>query len=211
MYLTVTCRPDIAYATVKLSQFNTKPTEEHWAAAKRILRYVRGTSDAKLRYRKTNKPIFGFSEANLGCQEDRKSFGGYIFMFAGCAVSWSCKKQQVVADSSTESEYIQLSESAKEAMFLTNIMSEFMEVNDPVCIFTDSETAIKVSEKPVITDKTKYIHRKNHFIRTAVKDGAVRLEHLSTSEMPADFPTKSLPRGKHSFCSKAIGIIGASI
>jgi len=67
-----------------------------------------------LRYQKTNKPIVGFSDANRGCPEDEKSFGGYIFMFAGCAVFWSCKKQKVVADSSTESEYIQLSESAKE-------------------------------------------------------------------------------------------------
>jgi len=85
-----------------------------------------------------------------------------------------------------------------------------MELNDAVCIFTDSETAIIVSENPVITDKSKYINRKNHFIRTAVKEGTVRLEHLSALEMPADFLTKSHPRENHSFCSKAIGMIGNS-
>lgn len=208
MYLTVTTRVDLSYPATYLSQFNENPTTEHWAAAKRVLRYLAGTANMKLCYRKTNRPLIGFSDANWGDLIDGRSFGGYVFMLAGAAISWSCKKQRCVATSSTESEYVQLTEAAKEAIFLKNVLAELdsLSADGPVCIFTDSQSALQLSENPIINSKSKHIQLKEHFIRFAINEGSVRLMYLSTSDMPADFLTKGLSREKHTFCAKAIGL-----
>ncbi|XP_037818290.1 secreted RxLR effector protein 161-like [Lucilia sericata] len=89
MYLTVTTRPDIAYAVNYLSQFNSNYTEEHWKAAKRILRFIRGTIDYGLLYNKTNLKLYGVVDADWGANiEDRRSYSGFAFLLAGAAISW---------------------------------------------------------------------------------------------------------------------------
>lgn len=116
MYLAITTRPDILHSVVKLAEQNADPHQEHEAAAKRILRYLRGTAELCLQYKKTGKPVYCFVDADWAEDStDRKSFSGWTFIAAGAAILWESKKQGVVALSSTEAEYVALSMAAKEA------------------------------------------------------------------------------------------------
>lgn len=110
LYISNGTRPDIAYSVSEVSRFNADHAESHWTAAKRILRYLRGTVDKKLRYVKGATPLHAFCDADWGSEsENRKSRTGYVVMLAGAAISWHSKQQQIVALSSTEAEYIALS------------------------------------------------------------------------------------------------------
>ncbi|CDF39892.1 unnamed protein product [Chondrus crispus] len=102
MYLMVGTRPDLAYAIGKLSQHSANPCESHWAGVKRVMRYVQGTRNLGIVFdNKSKSPeLFGFSDADwAGCSDSRKSTSGYVFKFCGGAISWSSRKQTVVATS----------------------------------------------------------------------------------------------------------------
>jgi hypothetical protein len=112
--LSTTTRPDISFAVSHLGQFNNCYGEEHWTAAKRVLRYLKGTADLRLVYDLDSEPLTGFIDADWGsCTEDRRSFIGYIFLLNGGPVSWDSRKQRTVALSTTEAEYMALSEGVK--------------------------------------------------------------------------------------------------
>ena len=118
MYLVVGSRPDIAHSVSLLSQFNSCPQPIHWQGAKRILRYLKGTSDLSLVYKKTGMPIIAYADANYAnCPIDRKSYTGYLFKFGNAPISWCSKKQSTVALSSTEAEYMSMAEASKESVF----------------------------------------------------------------------------------------------
>ncbi|CAB3252424.1 unnamed protein product [Arctia plantaginis] len=103
MLLAVCTRPDITYAVNYLSQFNTNYNIEHWKAAKRVLRYLKGTSDYGLVYERTGLPLFGVVDADWGGNTvDRRSYSGFAFILAGAPISWEARKQRTVALSSTE-------------------------------------------------------------------------------------------------------------
>jgi hypothetical protein len=110
LYLSQGTRPDIAFIVNQLSRFNNEPTAQHWAVAKRVLRYLKGTINSKLTFKKNNANIVGYCDADWATdKEDRRSCSGYIFIFQGAAVSWCSKRQPTVALSSTEAEYMSLS------------------------------------------------------------------------------------------------------
>lgn len=168
--------------------------------------YLLATADKELIYYKTGSSIIGFTDADWANHNDRKSFGGYAFIFAGVAVSWPVKKQNCVSISSTEAEYINLAEGAKEAIYLKSILFEICGKTDPIDMYSDNQSAIALSKNPLTTNKTKHIDITHHFIREKVNDKNIVLKYLSTAEMPADFLTKPLPREKHIFCAEALGI-----
>ncbi|XP_037958216.1 secreted RxLR effector protein 161-like [Teleopsis dalmanni] len=125
MYLAVTTRPDIAFAVNFLSQFNSNYNVEHWKAAKRILRYLKGTSNYGLLYEKNNEELYGLVDADWGADlNDRRSYSGYAFIISGAAICWEARKQRTVALSSTESEYMAISEATKEALYLKAILDD---------------------------------------------------------------------------------------
>lgn len=110
-YLSVTTRPDISYTISKLGQFNNCYGIEHWKAAKRVLRYLKGTADSGIIFKKQLGPVEGFVDADWGgCLEDRKSQTGYLFMLGGGPISWDSRKQKTVALSTTEAEYMAMAE-----------------------------------------------------------------------------------------------------
>lgn len=138
MYLATCTRPNISYAVSYLSQFNTCFNSSHWTAAKRVLRYLKGTSKLGLVYRRTGKPIVGYANWT-NCLLDRKLYSGYAFILNGSAVSWESRKQRTVALSSTESEYMALTEAAKQATYLRYFILQigFPEIAD-IKVFCDN-------------------------------------------------------------------------
>jgi transposase InsO family protein len=108
MYAMLGTRPDIAFALTSLSQYSSNPGHPHWVALKRVLRYLQGTMGYKLTYGgnhllHVHPSLSGYCDADWASNnDDRRSITGYVFLLAGCAVSWQAKKQPTVALSSVE-------------------------------------------------------------------------------------------------------------
>ena len=119
-YLSTMTRPDITFAVSNVAKYCSKPTKEHWIAVKRIMRYLKGTHNLGLTYKKSDSnSCVGFSDSDwAGDLDDRKSTSGYIFQVGGTAISWKSRKQSCVALSTAEAEYIALSLAAQEAIWL---------------------------------------------------------------------------------------------
>jgi len=208
MYLAVSTRPDIAHAVSMLSQFNTNFGQQHWTAAKRVLRYLKHTTECGLVYRKTGEDIQGFLDADWGASiDDRRSYTGYVFCMARAAVSWESRKQRSVALSSTEAEYMALSECAKEAVLLRRFMDEVFNRKEEITIFNDNQGAGMLSKNPVYHNRTKHVDIRYHFVRDAVLNGEVVVKYMRTEEMPADVLTKGLSPLKHNMCSIKMGVM----
>lgn len=213
MYLSVNTRPDISYATSYLSQFNTRYNKTHWLAAKRVLQYLKGTIDYTICYKKSGQPLLGFADADwANCPIDRRSYTGYCFTLAGGPVSWASRKQQTVALSSAEAEYMAIAEATKEAIYLKRFISEvcvsqvsFLPTS--VCISTDSQSAQNLALNPVHHHRTKHIDTRYHFIREKLGDGIISLKYTKSCEMPADVLTKPLQRVAHRRCLLGLGLI----
>lgn len=209
MYLVVCTRPDIAHTVSFLSSFNKEPTSESWRAAKRVLRYLKGTLGKSIVYKHTpdSLKLIGFSDADYANdKKDRKSYGGYVFFMANGPISWESKKQKTTALSSCESELIALNEAAKEACYLKNLYDELFgnsQLKITLCskletiLLTDSQSAKELVENPVFHNKSKHIEVRYYFIREKVAEGKFKLKHVGTSDMVADILTKALPRPSH--------------
>ena len=136
-------RPDLAFAVSKVSQFAANPTQTHLLAAKRILRYIKGTIDYKIHFgsESTDNSITlkGYSDADWGSDPDsRKSTSGYVFIVNAGAVSWSSKQQPTVALSTAEAEYMALAHAMKEAIWLRTLLAELNFKQDTTVIFEDN-------------------------------------------------------------------------
>src|SRR6202522_4711304 len=119
-YLANCTQPDITFAVNRLASYTANPSLQHVTAVKRILRYLAGTKDLGITYSKNSTNLsensfFGFADAAFANHDDYKSTSGYVFMAAGGAITWKSKKQTTIALSSTEAEYVALSEAAREA------------------------------------------------------------------------------------------------
>ena len=173
MYLALATRPDISYAVNRLAQFTSNPKPVHWTALKRIFRYLKQTKNANLTYggeeEIKNTSINFFSDADWGNNSDRKSISGYVTIIAGGAVAWSSKKQQTVALSTAEAEYIATTHVAKQVLWHRSLYSE-LEFNIPTTstIFTDNQAAISISHHPEFHARTKHIDINYHFLRDLI-------------------------------------------
>jgi len=155
-YAAMSTRPDIGYITQYLSQSNKAPSLQDWNAAKRVLRYLKGTRDLGIVYHRESSSSsrghehatpWGYCDANYAEDpRDRKSTSGYSFMLAGGPIAWKSKKQASVALSTTEAEYYALGVACQEAIWLRQLCKELhMDLNQPTPIYSDN------------TDGTSYV------------------------------------------------------
>ena len=113
MYAATVSQPDIAYSVNKLARYTTKPSRAHWNLAKHILQFLYITRDQSLILGSNELTLYAYADADFaGDTEDRTSMGGYAIFLGNGVVSWSSKKQTIIALSSTEAEYMVLSEAA---------------------------------------------------------------------------------------------------
>jgi hypothetical protein len=212
-YLTLTTRPDIAYAVGLASQKTGNPQPCDWLAAKRILRYLVGTKEHGLRFVKTTNTcsgdIVGFSDSDWAGSPDRKSTSGFVFMFSGGAISWKCKKQSVVARSSAEAEIIALDTATKEALWLRKLKKS-LHIGNPndtsITIHEDNEAAIAISAKHRRTERTKHIDVRYFAVSDDVEEQRIKIAPVASAENTADIFTKPLDKNKLTKFRKAMGV-----
>lgn len=126
MYLTAT-RPDLMYGVCLISRFMANPKSSHWLAAKRILRYIKGTTDFGILYKRgrSNACLVSYTDSNYaGDLDDRKITSGFAFIMGSGAISWASKKQPVVSLSTTEAEYIAAAFCACQCVWLRGILEQ---------------------------------------------------------------------------------------
>ncbi|CAM8908570.1 unnamed protein product [Rhodiola kirilowii] len=197
-FLTST-RPDIVYRVELISRFIIQPQQSHLLAAKRILRYISGTSDYGIMYSHMNEfCLIGYIDSDwVGDVETRKSTSGYAFYLGNGVVSWSSKKQQVVALSTAEAEYIVVTTAAYQAVWLRRILEDLKHKQEgPTKIMCDNKSAIALAKNPVFHDRSKHIGIRYHYIRELVKDGEIELEFCRINEQVTDTFIKGLSSDK---------------
>ncbi|KAH8357354.1 hypothetical protein KR200_003192, partial [Drosophila serrata] len=128
------------------------------------------------------------------------------FMFANAAISWESRKQRTVALSSTEAEYMAVSDSSKEAVHLRSFLEEVLGQLSTTVIHNDNQGACQLTRNPVFHKRTKHVDIRHHFIRELVEEGTISVNYNPTTEMPADILTKELGASKHNTCKTLLGI-----
>ena len=197
-YAALSTRPDICSAAIICAKFAHNPGRAHLEAAKRILRYLAGTSQFCLVYRPPKCLLTGFVDSDwAGDPDSRKSTSGYVFLVNNGPVSWKSKQQKCIAQSSAEAEYVAANESAKEVKWLRRVLKTLLpslEGGDlPTRIRCDSSAAIGIIENPICSSKAKHIELRYHFVRSCNLDGTCVFKHITTNENVADILTKPLP------------------
>lgn len=207
LYLSVCTRPDISQAVGALSRYMSKPTMQHWTAAKGVVRYLAGTLDYGITYDGKKEGFEGFCDSDYaGDLDSRRSTTGYVFVMNGGAISWSSRLQPTVAVSTTEAEYMAAAHAVKEALWLRKLLCDFDWELEPVKISCDNQGAIKILKHPIASNKSKHIDVIYHFARERVARKEVIFGYCDTKENIADCLTKALPENKFTFCVKGMGL-----
>ncbi|KAG6515127.1 hypothetical protein ZIOFF_025512 [Zingiber officinale] len=160
-------------------RFMQSPSHFHLGAAKRVLRYVQGTTDLGLSFQKNHAlNLVGYCDSDLGGSlDDMKSTSGYCFSFGSTIFSWVSKKQQSVAQSSAEAEYISASVATSQAIWLRKILADLGHHQiEGTVLHCDNKSAIAMAKNPVHHNRTRHIALKHHFIRQAIEDKEIQLE-----------------------------------
>ncbi|KAG8480749.1 hypothetical protein CXB51_025125 [Gossypium anomalum] len=207
MYAMVCSRPDLSYAVNAVSRYMANSDKEHWKAVQWILRYLRGTTDVCLQFGRTKYGVIGYVDADFaGDLDRRRSDTGYVFTIGGCAISWKATLQTTVALSTTEAEYMAITEACKEAIGLKGLFSELNEDLQISTVFCDSQSAIFLTKDQMFHERIKHIDVWYHFVRDIIARGDIVVSKISTHENPADMMTKSLPITKFEHCLDLVGV-----
>ena len=210
LYHNLCTRPDISAAVGTMSQFMSNPIQSHWFGVKRILRYLRGTSSYGLIYNGCDdNELVGFSDADwAGDLNTRRSTSGFIFKLGSSVITWSSKRQDTVAKSSTEAEYVSLSSAAQELIWLHRLFKDVgVNVPSPTTIYEDNQGAIDLSRNPKHHNRTKHIDVCHHFVRERVATGEICVDYCPTGEMIADIMTKGLGTVKFRRFRDQLGVV----
>lgn len=189
----------------KLSQYLSAPTLQHWLACKKVLRYLQSTITYGLHIQNEGPleitGLNGYSDADWACDlDDRKSIGAYCIYLGNNLVSWSSKKQAIVAKSSTKSEYRALSSASSEISWLQSLLSELDIVKLPTpVLWCDNQSAGDLAKNPVFHSRSKHIELDVHYIRDKVLQTELEVRYIPTDEQVADVLTKPLSFPKFNY------------
>ncbi|RVW30950.1 Retrovirus-related Pol polyprotein from transposon RE1 [Vitis vinifera] len=177
LYLTAS-RPDIMYSICLCARFQSCPKESHLSAVKRILRYLKGIMDIGLWYPKgDNFELIGYLDADFaGCKVERKSTSDTCHFLGHSLVSWHSKKQNSIALSTAEAEYIAAGLYCAQILWMKQTLSDFNLIFEHVPIKCDNTSAINISKNLVQHSRTKHIEIRHHFLRDHAQKGDITLE-----------------------------------
>ena len=211
LYLTAS-RPDIMFSVCLCARFQSNPKESHLIAVKRILRYLHGSPNLGLWYPHSNSfNLTGFSDADYaGSKIDRKSTSGTCQFLGPCLVSWSSRKQNSVAISTTEAEYVAAGSCCAQILWMRQTLQDFGVSFDPTPIFCDNTSTINLAKNPIQHSRTKHIEIRHHFLRDHVEKKDIFLSHVDTQNQLADIFTKPLEEKQFSTLRRELGMIDVS-
>jgi hypothetical protein len=192
-------RPDLAFALSFLSQFLEDPREAHYKAARHTLRYISTTKDQHLILGQNNlkqepNELIGFSDSDWNGSKSWNSYSASIIYVHG-TVGWRSHKQQSVALSSAEGEYVSLSDSSQDLLWCKNVLEE-LHILPKLTLCTDNQSAIAIASNPIYHHGTLHINFRYHFIRDHIESKLITLKYLQTKKKQAALLTKNLTEGK---------------
>ena len=216
MYAQTCTRPDISFAVGMLGRYQSNPGMDHWKAAKKVLRYLQGTKECMLTYKRSDHlEVIGYSDSDYaGCVDTRKSTFGYLFLLAGGAVSWKSGKQSVIAASTMEAEFVACFEATVHGLWLRNFVSGLGLVDSiarPLRIYCDNYAVVFFSKNDKYSKGAKHMELKYLSVKEEVQKQRVFIEHISTDLMIADPLTKGLPPKTFSGHVERMGIMDKSL
>jgi ribonuclease HI len=201
MYLAISTRPDIRYAVDYVAQRSSNPSDRDVRAVKRIFRYLRGTMELGLIYRRVKEnnafKLQIYTDAAFDVNENSKSQTGYLIKLGDCTIYATSKKQPIIAQSSCEAEYIAMTEASNECIAIRYLLKELLSnsFNDQITLYTDSQAAIQGANS-IKPSSIRHINRRLNVIKDRIANGILHLIYLETTKQIADMLTKPLDRFK---------------
>ncbi|GKC93260.1 hypothetical protein Tco_1158702 [Tanacetum coccineum] len=204
MYLT-SSRLDIMFALYAYARYQVNPKVSHLYVVKRIFRYLKGQPKLGLWYPKDSPfDLVAYTDSDYaGASLDRKSTTGGC-QFLGCRlISWQCKQQTVVANSTTEAEYVAASSYCGQVLWIQNQLLDIMHTK----IFIDNNNTICIVKNPIFHSKTKHIEIRHHFIRDSNEKKLIQIIKIHTDKNVADLLTKAFDVSRFQYLIASIGML----
>lgn len=201
------------YGVSLLSRFMRSPKKSHLIAAKRVLRYVKGIAKYGILFpygmQKDELKLVGYTDSDFGGdQVERKSTSGNILFMNTTPISWSSKKQTIVALSSCEAEYVAGCHSVCHGVWLNEVLKDLkVQIERPFVLQMDNTSTITLAKNPVSHGRSKHIDVKYHFVRDMVNKGKDELKYCKTKSQLADLFTKALKHDKFERLRTGIGVL----
>jgi hypothetical protein len=210
MYAALATRPDTSFAVAALGRYNSRPFTCHLSTAKRVLQYLKSTADFRLHFSCTgsNDQLTGYMDSDWANDSaDRKSQGGYVFLLSNGAVSWQSRKQDLIAVSTLEAEFIACSMGSREAKWLLQLHRHIhCKDASPLLINCNNQGALSHITTGIIKARTKHIDICYHNSRDLHARKIVDYFYVHTNKNVADILTKALTKDKHEKFTKALGL-----
>src|SRR5258708_13233810 len=196
MYVVIGTQPNTMFTVHYLSQYSIAPGEKHLNAMKCIYHYLNRTSDLRLLFygNQFNCNLIGFSDSDWASDPNTwRLVSGYTFLFCGAVIAWSAKKQLTIALSSTKAEYMAMTHSGKEVVFLNHLFNNLeIPIQFPIPLLVDNQSAIALMENPIFHACPKHIKVHHHWMHEKTGDGTIQLEYVPMPVQVPDFFTKLL-------------------
>ncbi|PWA86893.1 copia protein [Artemisia annua] len=202
-------RPDLSYSVGLLSRFMQDPKEHHLKAVKKVIRYIKGTKEHGIIYKKEGGcKITGYNNSSYGINTDQgKGTTGIVFYFGESPITWCTQKQPTVALSSCESEFMAATAATCQALWLKRLLSELTgSEKRKITLKVDNVSAIALVKNPVFHGRSKHIDICYHFIRECVENGHINVEHVCGELQREDILTKALPRLNFTTMRQMLGV-----
>ena len=183
LYLTAS-RPDILFSVCVCARFQSNPKESHMLAVKRIIRYLKGTINLGLWYSKQSSlDLIGYTDADYGgCKIDRKSTSGTCQFLGVNLISWHSRKQNSVALSTAEAEYVAAGSCCAQVLWIKQQLEDYGIAQIKIPIMCDNTSAINLTKNPIQHSRTKHIEIRHHFIRDHVLNGDIELNFICSEK-----------------------------
>ena len=207
LYLTAS-RPDIMFSVCLCACFQSDPRESHLIAVKRIFRYLKGTTNLGLVFKKSHEyRLVGFCDADYaGDRIERKSTSGGCHFIGGNLVSWSSKRQSTIALSTAEAEYISASNCCSQLLWIKHQLEDYNIFESKIPLLCDNTAAINLSKNPILHSRAKHIEIKHHFIRDYIQKGVFDIQYVDTDHQWADIFTKPLSEDRFTLIRKHLSM-----